>query len=121
MDTLERRTDIPGPPDRPDRRRRLLIAAAAAIALIVAIGVAIALAGSDEENPPVLNTTTTVAATTSTTATTVPEPVGVETSYELFADQPVACGAEQPPAPANLTYAAPRIRRSHKTQRSLRW
>lgn len=67
MDTLERRTDIPGPPDRPNRRR-LLVAAAAAIALIVAIGVAIALGGGEDENPPVLNTTTTVPEVTTTTA-----------------------------------------------------
>jgi peptidyl-prolyl cis-trans isomerase B (cyclophilin B) len=40
------------------------------------------------------------------TTTTTPEQARQGTSYELFVAQPTACGAEIPPAPADLTFEA---------------
>jgi cyclophilin family peptidyl-prolyl cis-trans isomerase len=61
------------------------------------------LLSSDDEPEADTTTTTTVPGTTTTTT---PEQARTETSYELFAGQPTACGAERPPAPADLTFEA---------------
>ena len=57
------------------------------------------LSGDDDE-PDAATTTTLPGPTTTTT----PEQARTETSYELFAGQPTACGAEQPPPPADLSF-----------------
>ncbi|MDH3605957.1 MAG: peptidylprolyl isomerase [Acidimicrobiia bacterium] len=59
------------------------------------------LSGGDDE--PEATTTSTTAGTTTTTT---PEQAATATNYELFAGQPTACGATQPPAPADLTFEA---------------
>ncbi|NNC92088.1 MAG: peptidylprolyl isomerase [Acidimicrobiia bacterium] len=58
------------------------------------------LSGGDDE--PEATTTTVPAVTTTTT----PEQARQGTTYDLFAAQPTACGAEIPPAPADLTFEA---------------
>lgn len=50
------------------------------------------LSGGDDESQP--------------TTTTTPEQAPTATNYELFAGQPTACGADQPPAPAELSFEA---------------
>ncbi len=57
------------------------------------------LSGGDDE--PAATTTSTTAGPTTTTT---PEQAPTASSYELFAAQPTACGAEQPAAPAGLTF-----------------
>lgn len=63
------------------------------------------LSGGDDDPEA---TTTLPAVTTTTlpavTTTTTPEQAPQGTSYELFVAQPTACGAEIPPAPADLTF-----------------
>ena len=59
------------------------------------------LTGGDDE-PDAATTTTAPGPTTTTT----PEQARMPTNYELFAGQPTACGAEQPPAPADLSFEA---------------
>lgn len=59
------------------------------------------LSGGDDEPD-----TTTTSTAPGTTTTTTPEQAPTATSYELFASQPTACGAEQPPAPADLSFEA---------------
>jgi peptidyl-prolyl cis-trans isomerase B (cyclophilin B) len=61
------------------------------------------LLSGDDDEPEAVTTTTSVPGTTTTTT---PEQAAVGTSYELFASQPTACGAEQPPAPAALSFEA---------------
>ena len=58
------------------------------------------LSGGDDE------TATTTTADGGTTTTTTPEQAPAATSYALFATQPTACGAEQPPPPADLSFEA---------------
>ncbi len=58
------------------------------------------LSGNDSE--PDAATTTTIGVTTTTT----PEQARLATSYELFAGQPTACGAETPPAPTEMSFEA---------------
>jgi len=58
------------------------------------------LSGNDDESAA---TTTT---THGDTTTTTPEQAPAGTSYDLFAGQATACGAETPPAPADLTFEA---------------
>jgi len=63
------------------------------------------LSGNDDSD-----TTSTTGATATTqpgvTTTTTPDQAPLATSFELFAGQPTACGAEQPPVPADLTFEA---------------
>ena len=60
------------------------------------------LSGDDEGDA----TTTTTTADGGETTTTPPEQARLATSYELFAGQPTACGAQQPAEPLDLTFEA---------------
>ena len=59
--------------------------------------------GDDESDADSTSTTTTVPGPTTTTT---PEQAPTAPNYELFAGQPTACGAERPPAPADLSFEA---------------
>jgi peptidyl-prolyl cis-trans isomerase B (cyclophilin B) len=86
------------------RRARIRTARNITILVAVVLGPLLLLSfltGNDDE-ADATTTTTSPAATTTTT----PEQARRATDYALFAGQPTACGAETPPAPADLTFEA---------------
>jgi cyclophilin family peptidyl-prolyl cis-trans isomerase len=62
----------------------------------------------DDDTEATTTTSTSGASTTipGSTTTTSPEQARLATSFELFAGQPTACGAEQPPEPSSLSFDA---------------
>jgi len=87
------------------RAGRIRTARNLGILVLVVLGPLLLLSflSGDDEPEATTTTTTTVPATTTTTT---PEQARAATSYELFASQPTACGADQPPAPGDLTFEA---------------
>jgi cyclophilin family peptidyl-prolyl cis-trans isomerase len=86
------------------RTRRKRTARNLTILVVVVLGPMLLLSflsGNDDE-PDATTTSTTVGPTTTTT----PEQARTATNYELFADQPTACGAEAPPAPTEMSFEA---------------
>lgn len=92
------------------RARRTRAIRNVVIVVVVVFGAAflLSLLGGDDE-PDVTTTlaTTTSVAPSTTTSSTTPEEAPQASNYELFASQPTACGAEQPPAPTGLSFAEP--------------
>lgn len=86
------------------RQRYLRNARTVGIVAVIVFGVAVLfslLSGTSDDD----ETTTTTAP--GTTTTTSPEQAPQATSYELFASQETACGADAPPPPADLTFESP--------------
>lgn len=89
---------------RVKRQRLFRNARTVGIVAVIVFGAAVLfslLSGSSDGD----DTTTTTAA--ESTTTTTPEEAPQATSYELFASQPTACGADAPAAPTDLTYTEP--------------
>jgi len=92
--------------ERKAAQRRARIRTARNITILVAVVLGplllISLLTGNDDEPAATTTTTSLAVTTTTT----PEQARRATDFALFAGQPTACGAETPPAPADLTFAA---------------
>ena len=88
------------------RARRVRNIRNIAIVAVVVFGGAflLSLLGGGDDEPEA--TTTTLDASTTTSSTT-PEAAPQAPSYDLFVSQPTACGAEQPPAPTDLSFTEP--------------